>query len=660
MFVNVLTDGDKLFTYSADDDMQIGSFVVVPLRGKETDGFVVSFADKPKFETKPIKKKIVRLIPEAIEIYPEICNRFKLKKFDVLKLFLQKGKPLKNNQMRTPAFIKKQDKPVVLTAEQQNAVNIILSANGVHLLHGVTGSGKTEVYMHAIENVLSQNSPCGKTALMLVPEIGLTPQVLSNFKARFGNIVAMLHSGLSDGERFDEWQRVNSGEAKIVIGARSAVFAPLKNIGIIIIDEEHDGSYQSESNPRYFTHDIAAMRADYNNCPLVLGSATPSIETYFNVTNNLTQTFRLKKVCGLIELKNRVNDQQMPDIQIIDMCNEIRSGNGGIFSKQFLESLFLALKSNKTAMVFLNRRGYSQSIRCKKCGWVANCQNCDVNLVYHADEERLKCHYCDARWTVPNQCPNCGGDYLKYGAMGTQKIVRELQAILQKGGLNIPIFRMDTDNTKTKGALLKIIDDFSKNLPSVLVGTQIIAKGHHFPDCDIVCVVDADNGLHIPDYRSAERTFSLITQVAGRAGRESNAGKVFVQTYMPNHYVYKLVKDYDYLGLYKKEINARMTTKFPPFSQIIRVLVSGEIDTKIKSLIEKMMKEIRSIDYPFIFLSAMVCPNKRIKNKFRYQILMRVKKENEEEITSSLFKIIEKHKTRNINTFLEINPSSLA
>ncbi|MDR1917642.1 MAG: primosomal protein N' [Christensenellaceae bacterium] len=581
--------------------------------------------------------------------------------------------------------------PSALTLPQAQALASITSAIDKaafqsFMLHGVTGSGKTEVYMNVIEQMLK----IGKTALMLVPEIGLTPQVLSNFRARFGDTVAMLHSGLGDGERFDEWQRVDSGIAKIVIGARSAVFAPLTHIGVIIIDEEHDGSYQSESNPRYNTHEIAIMRGRYNGCPVVLGSATPSVETYWRAKNGEYK---------LLQLPNRVNNVPLPPIEITDMTNEIRSGNGGVFSRAFLSALFDTIKNGKSAMIFLNRRGYSQSIRCYACGWRAMCENCDIALVYHKDSDQLKCHYCDARWTAPKKCPNCGCGHLHYGIMGTQKLVAELEKMLTEGGLNVPsgetvqtskteseikavtntqigetadgtetgvnvpIIRMDADNTKTKGSLIAILDKFATTTPSVLVGTQMIAKGHHFPNVDLVGVIDADTGLHIADYRANERTFALITQVAGRAGRESGAGRVFVQTYMPNHYVYKFVKEYDYHGFYEKEINARQITNYPPFSVIVRVLVSGETDNQIKSVLEQIMKRIRELpNENFIFLGAMKCPHGRLKNKFRYQILVRIKTDGADEIINHIDDCIKKitPSARKVQIFMEINPGNLS
>lgn len=644
--------------------VSVGSCVQVPFGKRQIAGFVVAVTDTTTVDAKLLKPVLsvatdVVIKPELLALLPQICAKFKLRYIDVLKLFVpsavRQGKPKRNGQRRVPQSMTRQDKKVVLNPEQQNCVKrVIAGGEQVFLLKGVTGSGKTEVYMNIIEQVLA----AGKTALVLVPEIGLTPQVLANFKARFGDIVAMLHSKLYGGEKFDEWLRVEHGEARIVIGARSAVFAPVENLGVIIIDEEHDGSYQSDSNPRYLTHDIAIMRAQWHHCPVVLGSATPSIESFYLARQGKYQ---------LLELTKRVNNVPLPTIEVVDMANEIRSGNGGIFARGVLMSLFETLKAGHSAMIFLNRRGYSQSVRCLQCGWSAKCENCDVSMVYHKDEEQLKCHYCAARLPFPPRCPQCGSTYIKHGAMGTQKICAELEQLLVQAGLTVPVLRMDTDNTQTKGSLIKILEDFAKATPAVLVGTQMIAKGHHFPSVDFVCVVNADGGF-VADYRASERTFSLLTQVAGRAGREvGTVGKVYIQTYMPNHYVYKFVKDYDYLGFYEREINARSVTKYPPFAQIVRVLVSGSVDTKIIEVIKQIMQPLREYDAQtksFIYLGAMKCPYPRLQNKFRYQILARINQDATartiDYMADCVKAVQDKPVARNINIFFEINPASLS
>ncbi len=661
----VLTD-NSAWDYLIPPDLTVvrGSCVTVPFGKREIDGFVIDVSDQTDVAAdmlKPIHGLATDFVikPELLDLLPQICAHFKLRAIDVLKLFIptavRTGKPKRNGARRIPVGLQQSDHQVVLNAEQQKCVDTVLAhPEKVFLLKGVTGSGKTEVYMHIIKKVLET----GKTALMLVPEIGLTPQVLANFKARFGDIVAMLHSKLYGGEKFDEWLRVNQGTARIVIGARSAVFAPLENLGAIIIDEEHDGSYQSDSNPRYLTHDIAIMRAQWHHCPVVLGSATPSVQSFYLAEQGQYQ---------LLELTKRVNDVPLPKIEIVDMANEIRSGNGGIFGNEVLSELLQTLRNGHSAMIFLNRRGYSQTVRCLQCGWHAKCENCDVSMVYHKDDEQLKCHYCAARMPFPSRCPQCGSTYIKHGAMGTQKICAELEKMLAQAGLSVPVLRMDTDNTQAKGALVKILEKFGNTSPSILVGTQMIAKGHHFPQVSFVAIVNADGGF-VSDYRSAERTFALLTQVAGRAGREvGSAGKVYLQTYMPNHYVYKFIQNYDYSGFYQREISARQNTKYPPFATIVRVLVSGAVDTKIIEVIKQIMQPLREYDreqQSFIYLGAMKCPYGRLQNKFRYQILARIKQDAAEQtidyMDGCVKKIEQQPIARNVKIFFEINPASLS
>ncbi len=658
--------GDAVWDYLIPDDLPVvrGSCVLVPFGQREIDGFVLAVSDKSTVAPELLKSihglaTNFVIKSELLDLLPQICERFKLRAIDVLKLYLpsavRTGKPKRNGTRRKPAEIKITDKLVTLNTEQQMCVDTVLKQpENVYLLKGVTGSGKTEVYMHIIQKVLSE----GKTALVLVPEIGLTPQVLANFKARFGDVVGMVHSKLGGGEKFDEWLRADNGSARIVIGARSAVFAPLENLGAIIIDEEHDGSYQSDSNPRYLTHDIAIMRAQWNKCPVVLGSATPSVLSFSLAKQGKYQ---------LLELTKRVNDVPLPKIELVDMGNEIRSGNGGIFGTEVLADLVATLKQGRSAMIFLNRRGYSQTVRCLQCGWNAKCENCDVSMVYHKDDEQLKCHYCAARMPFPSRCPKCGSTYIKYGAMGTQKICAELEKLLKQAGLSVPVLRMDTDNTQAKGALVKILDEFANTAPSVLVGTQMIAKGHHFPQVSLVIIVNADGGF-VADYRSAERTFALLTQVAGRAGRAVGVvGKVYLQTYMPNHYVYKFIKNYDYMGFYQREITERQVTKYPPFATIVRVLVSGTVDTKIIRVIKQIMQPLREYDLEkqsFIYLGAMKCPYGRLQNKFRYQILARIRQDVADETINYMYECVKTIErlpiARGVKIFFEINPASLS
>ena len=573
----------------------------------------------------------------------ELGNRFG---YATIKTLFEKDVITKQKEKieRKPFVLSKQDKRVELNLMQKNAIETI-NGEKIFLLHGVTGSGKTEVYMHLIERELSK----GKNALLLVPEISLTPQIMSNFKARFGDFVAMLHSGLSAGERFDEWKRIFSGQARIVVGARSAVFAPIENLGVIIIDEEHEQSYISESNPRYFTHDIAAFRAAYNHCPLVLGSATPSVDSYQKVVEGKYQ---------LVELPTRANGRELPAIQIVDMIGEIRRGNNGIFSAQLIADLGQVVSNKKQAMMFINRRGYSSFMRCRDCGYVAKCTDCDVSLVYHREDNRLKCHYCGKQFKALSHCPNCKSDNIKYGAVGTEQVVSKLKELFP----GVKILRMDNDTTSTKNSHQKILSEFKNSLPAILVGTQMIAKGHDFENVTLVGIVDADQSLFQADYRSTERTFQLITQVAGRAGRSKDDGKVVLQTYAPRHYVYKFASNYDYKSFFKKESNIRQTAQFPPFSRIIRLLISDNDENYARELLKMCYTEIEKLKEKYqnqiLYLDAMKAPIKKIQNKYRYQILLRVKLEQADQIEEEVFGVANKIVKNNV--FIEINPTNMS
>ena len=546
------------------------------------------------------------------------------------------------------AKVKGSGESVQLRDAQKRAVDKIFTAqNQVILLHGVTGSGKTLVYINAIQRALAD----GKTAIMLVPEISLTPQMLRNFRGYFGDSVAMLHSGLSDGERFDEWRRLLKGEAKIAVGARSAIFAPVKDLGLIIIDEEHDSSYVSESNPRYRTVDIAQFRAEYNNAKVVLGSATPSIESYLLAKQGKYD---------LAVMSERISDKGMPDIEIVNMSHQLLMGNDSIFSSVLEEKLIAAIKKGEQAMIFLNRRGHSSFVMCRKCGYIAKCTDCDVSLTYHSVDNLLKCHYCGKRYRMLSRCPDCGSDRIRYGKIGTQRVVEEIKKLLP----DVSVLRMDNETTTTKDAYLEILGKFAAKEAQILVGTQMIAKGHDFPDVTLVGILDADMSLYHQDYRSNERTFQLVTQVAGRAGRSDKGGKVILQTYAPNHYVYRYASTYDYEGFFQKENNVRKTTNFPPYTTIIRVLMTSEDEDKVidvaKSIYKRLMEYAQDNKQDFLYIQAMKAPLGRIQNKFRYQIIARIKRENESNIIAKFYEVIEHNQSRGVTVFAELNPQNMA
>ncbi len=577
--------------------------------------------------------------------YTALCNKFGAGAVNALA---EKGAlEIEKRQIQRKPFGGEiaEESAKTLTYAQVNAIDSIEnSEKTVHLIHGVTGSGKTEIYLQLIAREIAR----GRTAIFLVPEISLTPQMLSQLRARFKGEAAILHSGLSAGEKFDEWWRLRSGEAKIAIGARSAIFAPLENLGVIIIDEEHDSSYVSETAPRYSTQEIAQLRAEYNGCKLVLGSATPSVESYGNAAEGRF---------NLITLTERINKKPLPEIIISDMRKEVKRGNNTAFSLALREELDKTLKSGNQAIIFLNRRGYSQTVICRDCGYVARCENCDVSLTYHSEENCLKCHYCGARYKMLTACPDCGGVHVRYGGTGTQRVVADLNALFPDAG----IIRMDNDTVSGKDGHYKILHKFAQKQADILVGTQMIAKGHDFPAVTLVGILDADMSLHFSDYRSGERTFQLITQVSGRSGRAGEAGKVVLQTYCPENYILRYAVNYDYLGFFKNEMQVRKATLFPPYSLICRVMVTSENDALALETLKAVYfaaEELKK-NYPdeFIFLNRMHSPIKKIQKKHRYQVLMRLKSYK---LLKQLYNIAVKNTSNNCFVYIEENPANLS
>ncbi len=540
-----------------------------------------------------------------------------------------------------------ENRKVNLTEKQLAAVETVENGEKTTtLLFGVTGSGKTEVYLELISRAIRR----GKTAIMLVPEISLTPQMLGQLRARFGKAAAIMHSGLSAGERFDEWWRLRTGEAVIAIGARSAIFAPLENIGIIVIDEEHDGSYTSESAPRYTTAEIAERRATAWGAKLVLGSATPSVESYLKATEG---------EYNLAKLPDRINKKPLPDVEIADMRGEVRRGNNTPFSAALKAELERCINAGEQAMIFLNQRGYSRSVICTECGHVQKCDSCDVSLTYHKEDESLLCHYCGAKYKMITACTECGSPFIRFGGYGTERAVIELQKMFPSAR----ILRMDRDTTATKEGHFKILSEFAARKADILVGTQMIAKGHDFPMVTLVGILDADASLHFSDYRASERTFQLITQVSGRCGRAEAAGKVVLQTYSPENAVLRRAINYDYEGFFNHEISVRKATGFPPFTEIVRIVVSGEEEEAAVLVVKNIYSEIFAIykteRAKFAFLGCMKAPLKKLQNKFRYQILMRIN-DKDNSIKDRSAEIAERLKSKKVSAYIEVNPSNLS
>ncbi len=497
-----------------------------------------------------------------------------------------------------------------LTNDQKLVVDEVLANTGYfpYLLFGVTGSGKTEVYMELIEDSLNK----GKTSIVLVPEISLTPQMVLRFQKRFGDNIAAIHSALSDGEKYDEWRRIVSGEAKIVIGARSAIFAPLNNIGMIIIDEEHSDSYkQDDSNPRYNAKDIALLRGKYHNCPVIMGSATPSLEVFARAK---------KGVFKLLELPNRINGKSLPKINIIDM-NEMISKTKGHFSPVLLEAINDRLLKNEQIILLLNRRGYSSFVTCKNCGYTFKCPNCDITLTYHKSSRTLRCHYCGYGTKVYDTCPECHEKSINDLGVGTEKVEEELNKLFPES----KILRMDFDTTSRKGMHEKMIKDFKNHEYDILLGTQIVSKGLDFDNVTLVGVINADTSLNIPDFRSSETTFSLLAQVAGRAGRSDKEGEVVIQTFNPEHYAIQYTKRHDYLGFYNKEMSIRRELKYPPYYYICYVKISGKDNKYIYEESLKITKLFHNKLINMIILGPSPCTIFKLNNIYRYGIILKYK-----------------------------------
>lgn len=714
---------DKVFDYIATDEIMLGGRVVVPFGKREIEGFVVGLSDSTDLPTDKLKKVIrplddfTALTEETLKLAEFIRDRYhvpfalalrqfipselrggRVKEKTVLTVTLngefaeilpqikknavaqagvvtelnEKGKlgftylsdkyggaavrtlekcgfltVAEEKLERTPyTSLENKSAKVSFTPEQSRAIYGIENTDKqVSLLFGVTGSGKTEVYLKLISDVLEK----GKTAIMLVPEISLTPQMLRQLRAKFQGRVSILHSRLSAGEKFDEWLRLKNGEAKIAIGARSAIFAPLENLGLIVVDEEHDGSYEAENSPRYKTIEVAKKRAELSGAKVVLGSATPSVETYDKA---------LSGEYYLAEMKNRVNGKTLPEFIVADMRDEIRRGNESVFSSALKQELKTCVESGNQAIIFFNRRGYSRQVICRECGYVAKCENCDVALNYHKDTGLLKCHFCNATYKMLRACPECGSVNLSYNGIGTQRVVDDLKKLLPSA----KFIRMDNDTTQGKEGHFKILKDFSEKKADVLVGTQMVAKGHDFPSVTLVGILDADMSLYFSDYRSGERTYQLITQVAGRSGRAEKKGKVVLQTYNPDNPILQFAINYDYQGFFNREKALRKSTGFPPYTLVLRVMIEGDEDSATIETLKNAYMKIKAIHDKnadnFLFFNKMRCPVKRIKNKFRYEILMRLRGDYDK-VRDEIYNAALSEKTAETLVYVEENPSNL-
>lgn len=704
---------DKTFTYKIPDGMElkVGVRVLVPFGRRNLEGFVLNIFDDGNFEyelknitsvidEKPVinsemlrlgkyisKKTLSPLITAYQTMLPSALkakNGFNInKKYvsylivcvenPVLKTDKQKevfdyiksnGKVLKKNAVNISAYtvksliekgyikevkeevyrlsddieIEKTDFP--LTESQSEVISKIdLSNFKPYLLHGVTGSGKTLVYIKLIEKVIEM----GKEVILLVPEISLTPQMVNIFKKHFGKVVAILHSGLSDGEKYDEWRKIENKEVSIVIGARSAVFAPFTNLGLIIIDEEHSATYKQENLPKYSAIDVAIWRCKNYNVPLVLGSATPSIESY---TRAKTGTYEL------LEMKRRVNNN-LPLVSLVDMKDEFKKGNR-IFSSLVISKLTDCLNKGHQAIVLLNRRGFSTVISCKECGFTHKCPNCDIPLTYHKSTNSMKCHYCDYKTYKFLECPECHSKNINSLGMGTEK----LEDLINENFMGAKVVRMDVDTTRNKGSHARIINDFKEGKYNVLLGTQMISKGLDFSNVTLVIVINGDSSLNVPDFRSAERTFQLLNQVAGRAGRGDKKGEVIIQGFNMNHYSIVCASTHDYSSFYKEELKIRKTLKYPPYYNLCHIKISGKDYDKVYEEAEKISYYLRKEIPNNIILGPSSSNIPKINNIYYVGIIIKFKNTNE--IISALNFVNDKYKTNSkVMVEVDLNPIKL-
>ncbi|MDX1764216.1 MAG: primosomal protein N' [bacterium] len=539
----------------------------------------------------------------------------------VFRSLMEKGILLKTEREvhRSPFFGKKQapSHPPTLTPEQQHAMESITAAMeeggfGTFLLHGVTGSGKTEIYLRAIERALAQ----GRTAIIIVPEIALTPQLVRIFSGRLGERIAVLHSGLSPGERVDQWHRIREGRLPVVIGARSAIFAPLSNLGIIVVDEEHDGTYKQEETPRYHARDLAVVRGSMTEATVILGSATPSVESFYHARQGKYR---------LLSLEKRIHDRPLPEVRLIDMKREPANAS---LSSELNRAVKAGLARKEQVLLFLNRRGFAPFLLCDTCGHVVECPNCSVCLTYHLQDRSLWCHHCGFATALKKECPECHAESLELKGSGTERIEEEVEEVFSEAVL----LRLDRDTTRKKGALESILDRFRSREGDILIGTQMVTKGHHLPGITTVGVLNADSPLHHPDFRSGERTFQILTQVAGRAGRGESAGTVYLQTYTPEHYAIQAAVGHDYELFFREEIGFRKALDYPPYSRLVNLVLSANSASKVENAAARMGKILRGLasrNSALQVLGPARAPIAVLRGKRRYQILIKGKKVRE-------------------------------
>ncbi len=657
VFVNLPIEGpfDYKVPKAMVNEIQRGSRVWVSFGMRRLVGYVIDFSSKSRIsspkeieeliDTQPILDEDMLLLTKQISRY-YLCSWGEA---------IGAAIPSSLKKGRTKVTARKKEaeeeiKPTINlppTEDQKKALNSISrtvkqNRHGVFLLHGITSSGKTEVYLQSIGEILS----LGKSCIVLVPEISLTPQAIERFKSRYQERVAVFHSRLTQGQKYNEWKKIKDGICHIVVGARSAIFAPVKNLGLIIIDEEHDTSYKQQDVPRYHAVDVAIMRGRITNAVVILGTATPSLESYYKVKN---------KEYKLLQLKERIEKRPLPSVAIVDMREEIvqRRRRRIVFSRILRDSIYKTLDKNEQVILFLNRRGFSTYANCKKCGFVFRCPRCNIALSYHSDKRKLICHHCNYQTDPVDICPECNSAYISYFGFGTQRVESELHRFFPAAG----IARMDTDATVKRESHKQILGDFASGKFKILIGTQMVAKGHDFPQVTLVGVISADTALNLPDFRAGERTFQLLTQVAGRAGRGFIPGRVIIQTYAPHHYAIISSITHDYKGFYKKEIALRKELMLPPFSNMITITQRSYKEEKAKASAKELARRLRKAKLNGCCEIAGPVPGMiyRLRRQFRWNVILKVK--DLDKVTEQLRDILKKFKhSSGVRLAVDVDP----
>lgn len=640
-YVDVVIDNnsdhtDELYTYGCPfDHVRVGDKVYVPFaRGnKRREAYVFTVKDRLDEPVRGLKEVLeidpeIRLTEEAVDTCRWMKRRYLCKYIDGIKCFTPAGSSSKRGKKRDPLAEREYvpDQPKALNEEQAAAMDHIRKrlAEGNHrivLMQGVTGSGKTEVYLQAIQAVVEQ----GRQAIMMVPEISLTPQTIQRFVSRFGKEkTAVLHSKLSLGQRYDEWMRIRSGQASIVIGARSAVFAPLTDPGIIILDEEHETSYKSDKTPKYDALEVAARRMGHHGGLVLLGSATPSVVNAYRSRSGLFDLIRLEK---------RYNETPLPQVSVVDMREELKQGNHTMFSRSLIRAMEEQLDRGRQVILFLNRRGYSSFVTCRSCGHTVTCPDCGITMTYHKSDNACVCHFCGKKQPLPRSCPACGSSYIRQFGTGTEQVEEAVKEFFPE----VSVARLDLDTVRTKGSIDKILKEFQKGKTRILVGTQLVAKGLDFANVGLVGIISADVTLNIPDFRSAERTFQLVTQAAGRAGRGDETGQVIIQTYSPDNYAVIAAAHQNYEEFYRQEVALRKQLGYPPFCDLYQLIVAGEKEDLVQRTSQELKDTLRArLGENASILGPGPAPMYLVNGVYRMQILMKAPNGTRQEFSAAV------------------------